>query len=90
MNVSFAFRPKLADTLKNYSKQDFLRDLVAGITVGIVALPLAMAVAIANGLKPEAGFFTAVMCRLLSSWLAGKEVAIRRQPVRSAPHSKST
>jgi sulfate permease, SulP family len=75
MNVSFAFRPKLADTLKNYSKQDFLRDLVAGITVGIVALPLAMAVAIANGLKPEAGIFTAVICRhslFLAGWQRGR------------------
>ena len=55
MNVSIAFRPKLLDALKGYTNRDFSRDLIAGITVGIVALPLAMAFAIASGVKPEAG-----------------------------------
>jgi sulfate permease, SulP family len=55
MNVSMGFRPKLLDTLKAYTRNDFHADLVAGITVGIVALPLAMAFAIASGgrRKPE-------------------------------------
>jgi len=71
-----AFRPKLMDALKGYGKRDFLRDLVAGITVGIVALPLAMAFAIASGVKPEAGIFTAVIAGFLISALGGSRVAI--------------
>ncbi len=76
MNVSIAFRPKLVDALKGYTKRDFLRDLVAGITVGIVALPLAMAFAIASGVKPEAGIFTAVIAGFLISALGGSRVSI--------------
>jgi SulP family sulfate permease len=76
MNVSFPFRPKLVDTLKGYSSKDFLADLVAGITVGIVALPLAMAFAIAYGVKPEAGIFTAVIAGFIISALGGTKVAI--------------
>jgi SulP family sulfate permease len=73
MNVSFPFRPKLVDTLKNYSRADFVSDLIAGITVGIVALPLAMAFAIASGVKPEAGIFTAVIAGFLISALGRHE-----------------
>jgi sulfate permease, SulP family len=76
MNGFLAFRPKLVDALKDYSKQDFSRDLIAGITVGIVALPLAMAFAIASGVKPEAGIFTAVIAGFLISALGGSRVAI--------------
>jgi sulfate permease, SulP family len=76
MNVSFPFRPKLVDDLKSYSSQKFFSDLVAGITVGIVALPLAMAFAIASGVKPEAGIFTAVIAGLIISGLGGTRVAI--------------
>ena len=54
MPLSFTFRPKLWEALRNYRGADFLSDLSAGITVGVVALPLAMAFAIAAGLKPEA------------------------------------
>jgi SulP family sulfate permease len=53
MKVPFEFRPKLVDTLKGYRREDFTADLIAGLTVGVVALPLAMALAIASGLKPE-------------------------------------
>lgn len=56
-----AFRPKLFDTLPGYTRTHFARDLGAGLTVGVVALPLAMAFAIASGLKPEAGLFTAII-----------------------------
>src|SRR6267154_1738146 len=76
MKISFAFRPKLVDALRNYSSQDFFSDLVAGVTVGIVALPLAMAFAIASGVKPEAGIFTAVIAGFLISALGGSRVAI--------------
>ena len=50
------FRPHVVDSLKGYTRQRFYQDVGAGITVGVVALPLAMAFAIASGLKPEAGF----------------------------------
>jgi SulP family sulfate permease len=76
MNVSFQFRPKLLDELKSYSSQKFFADVVAGITVGIVALPLAMAFAIASGVKPEAGIFTAVIAGFIISGLGGTRVAI--------------
>jgi len=76
MSFSIAFRPKLVDTLRHYSSADFLADLVAGITVGIVALPLAMAFAIASGVKPEAGIFTAVIAGFVISALGGSRVAI--------------
>src|SRR5437867_4594929 len=73
---SLAFRPKLAETLKNYSREDFFADLIAGLTVGIVALPLAMAFGIASGVKPEAGIFTAVVAGFLISALGGSRVQI--------------
>jgi sulfate permease, SulP family len=76
MNLPFSFRPKLFDTLRNYSGQDFRADLVAGVTVGIVALPLAMAFAIASGAPPQAGIFTAVIAGFIISALGGTKVAI--------------
>jgi SulP family sulfate permease len=76
MKVPFAFRPKLVDALEGYRRQDFTADLIAGLTVGIVALPLAMAFAIASGVKPEAGIFTAVIAGFLISALGGSRVAI--------------
>lgn len=74
--MSFPFRPKLAQTLANYSAQDFRADLIAGITVGIVALPLAMAFAIASGVPPQAGIFTAVIAGFIISALGGTKVCI--------------
>src|SRR5438128_12628837 len=76
MNLAIAFRPKLVDALKGYTRQHFAADLVAGLTVGIVALPLAMAFAIASGVKPEAGIFTAVVAGFLISALGGSRVQI--------------
>src|SRR5260221_13779646 len=76
MDFPFSFRPKLADALKDYSAQKFYSDLAAGLTVGIVALPLAMALAIASGLKPEIGIFTAIIGGLLVSALGGSRVQI--------------
>src|SRR5580765_5881096 len=76
MKNSISFRPRLPETLKNYTSKDLSADLVAGITVGIVALPLAMAFAIASGVKPEAGIFTAVIAGFLISGLGGTKVAI--------------
>ncbi|HQZ04348.1 MAG TPA: SulP family inorganic anion transporter [Burkholderiaceae bacterium] len=76
MKLSFSFRPKLLDALPGYRRQDFGRDLAAGVTVGVVALPLAMAFAIASGLKPEAGLFTAIIAGFLISLLGGSRVQI--------------
>jgi SulP family sulfate permease len=76
MNFPISFRPKLVDSLKDYSAQKFYADLAAGVTVGIVALPLAMALAIASGLKPEIGIFTAIIGGLLVSLLGGSRVQI--------------
>ena len=76
MRFPISFRPKLVDSLKGYSAQKFSADLVAGVTVGIIALPLAMALAIASGLKPEIGIFTAIIGGLLVSLLGGSRVQI--------------
>ena len=70
------FRPRLLDALRGYDRDRFLRDLGAGATVGIVALPLAMAFAIASGLKPEAGLWTAIIAGLLVALLGGSNVQI--------------
>ena len=76
MKFNIPFRPRLFETLKGYSTKDLVPDLIAGITVGIVALPLAMAFAIASGVKPEAGIFTAVIAGFLISALGGTKVSI--------------
>jgi SulP family sulfate permease len=76
MHWSFTFRPKLLDTLKGYSAATFTADLIAGLTVGVVALPLAMALAIASGLKPEVGIFTSIIGGFLVSLLGGSRVQI--------------
>jgi SulP family sulfate permease len=70
------FRPRLLDSLVDYDRQRFLTDLGAGITVGIVALPLALAFGIASGVKPEQGLFTAVIAGFLISALGGSQVQI--------------
>ena len=68
--------PKLFLSLRGYKTQDFLADLIAGLTVGLVALPLAMAFAIASGVKPQAGIYTAVVAGFLISALGGSRVQI--------------
>ncbi|QRY31664.1 STAS domain-containing protein [Variovorax sp. PDNC026] len=70
------FRPRLMDALADYNRARFFKDLGAGATVGIVALPLAMAFAIASGLKPEAGIWTAIIAGFLISLLGGSAVQI--------------
>jgi sulfate permease, SulP family len=71
-----SFRPRLFDLRTGYNNGRLLSDVSAGITVGIVALPLAMAFAIASGLKPEAGIFTAIVAGFLISALGGSAVQI--------------
>ncbi|MCE2780901.1 SulP family inorganic anion transporter [Limnohabitans sp.] len=70
------FRPRLLQDLRGYTRQKFALDAGAGVTVGIVALPLAMAFAIASGLKPEAGLWTAIIAGFLISALGGTSVQI--------------
>lgn len=70
------FRPKILDAAKGYSSQDLFKDLTSGITVGVIALPLAIAFAIASGLKPEAGLISAVIGGFLISAFGGSKVQI--------------
>jgi SulP family sulfate permease len=68
--------PKLVTTLKDYNRQQFASDLTAGVIVGIVALPLAIAFAIASGVSPERGLITAIVAGFLISALGGSRVQI--------------
>ncbi|MBU6436350.1 MAG: sodium-independent anion transporter, partial [Betaproteobacteria bacterium] len=70
------FRPRLLDDLKSYRRADFIHDLTAGLTVGVVALPLAMAFAIASGLQPAAGLYTAIVAGFVISAFGGSKVQI--------------
>jgi len=70
------FKPKLFSVLKGYSAQSFQKDLFAGIIVGIVALPLAIAFAVASGVSPEKGLITAIVAGFLISLLGGSRVQI--------------
>ncbi len=72
----FEFRPKLCTVLKGYSKETFSSDLMAGVIVGIVALPLAIAFGIASGVAPEKGIVTAIIAGFLVSLLGGSRVQI--------------
>lgn len=74
--MKIQFRPKLLDTLPGYGRAGFTQDLSAGITVGVLALPLAMAFAIASGMSPTAGIWTAIVAGLLISLLGGSRVQI--------------
>ena len=76
MKLTFPFHPKLWDCLRNYNLKVFQADVMAGLTVGIIALPLAMAFAIASGVKPEAGLITAIIAGFLTSFFGGSRVAI--------------
>src|SRR5947209_20599456 len=68
--------PKSVLCLRTYDRHKFLLDLIAGVTVGLVALPLAMAFAIASGLTPQAGIYCAVVTGFLISLLGGSKTQI--------------
>ncbi|MDX9749192.1 MAG: SulP family inorganic anion transporter, partial [Paludibacter sp.] len=70
------FQPKLFETLSSYNKELFFKDLMAGVIVGIVALPLAIAFGIASGVSPEQGLYTAVIAGFIISFLGGSRVQI--------------
>ena len=76
MSISNPNLPKLVVSLRQYSGQIFLHDLLAGLTVGLVALPLAMAFGIASGVTPQAGLYTAVVAGFLISALGGSRTQI--------------
>lgn len=69
-------RPRLVDALRGDDRRRFARDAAAGVTVGVAALPLAMAFAIASGVKPEQGIFTAMIAGFLIAALGGSRVQI--------------
>src|SRR5712671_4927768 len=68
--------PKLFTTLQDYDREQLTRDVIAGVIVGIVALPLAIAFAIASGLTPERGLYTAIIGGFIISLLGGSRVQI--------------
>ncbi len=74
--AALQFRPVLLDALRGYHRGLLARDVAAGVTVGVVALPLAMAFAIASGLPPQAGIFTAIIAGFLISALGGCRLQI--------------
>lgn len=76
MVQTFDFKPRLLQCLKNYNRKTFVADLMAGIIVGIVALPLAIAFGIASGVTPEKGIITAVVAGFVISALGGSKVQI--------------
>src|ERR1044071_3073410 len=68
--------PKSVLALRDYNSEKFVRDLIAGITVGLVALPLAMAFAIASGLTPQAGIYCAIVTGFVIALLGGSKTQI--------------
>lgn len=74
--VSLAFRPALTASLNGYTKADFLKDLGSGITVGVIALPLAIGFAIASGVTPQQGLWTAIVAGAVVATLGGSKFQI--------------
>ncbi|MDO8834578.1 MAG: SulP family inorganic anion transporter, partial [Vicinamibacterales bacterium] len=70
------WKPKLVEVLPTYSRPDFEKDLLAGVTVGLVALPLAMAFGIASGVTPQAGLYTAILGGLIAAVLGGSRIQV--------------
>lgn len=70
------FQPKLIETIKGYNSKQFLSDLIAGIIVAIIALPLSIALAIASGVEPEMGLYTAIVAGFVIALLGGSRVNI--------------
>ena len=69
-------KPKLFSVMKNYSASQFIKDLVAGVIVAIIALPLSIALALASGVGPEQGLYTAIVAGFIVSFLGGSRVQI--------------
>ena len=62
------FRPKLFDVMKNYNAKQFGKDVISGIIVAIIALPLSIALALASGVGPEQGIYTAIFAGFVIAW----------------------
>ena len=69
-------KPKLFSVMKTYTKEQFVKDVVAGIIVAIIALPLSIALALASGVTPEKGIYTAIVAGFVISFLGGSRVQI--------------
>ena len=81
-------KPMLLTSLKNYNRSQFVKDVTAGIIVAIIALPLSIALALASGVGPEAGIFTAIVAGFVISALGGSSVhgrSYRRRPAGLRP-----
>lgn len=76
MNQTNPLRPKLFQVMREYSKEQLVKDVVAGIIVAIIALPLSIALALASGVGPEQGIYTAIIAGFLISFLGGSRVQI--------------
>ena len=70
------FVPKLFDCLKDYSKEQLIKDIISGIIVAIIALPLSIALALASGVGPEQGIYTSIMAGFVISFLGGSNVQV--------------
>ena len=69
-------KPKLFSVMKNYSKQQLVKDITAGIIVAIIALPLSIALALASGVGPEQGLYTAIVAGFIVAFFGGSRVQI--------------
>ena len=69
-------KPKLFSVMKTYTKEQFIKDVIAGIIVAIIALPLSIALAIASGVNPEQGLYTGIIAGFFISFLGGSRVQI--------------
>ena len=85
-----SWRPKLVECLRGYSRESLVADAVAGLTVGVVALPLAMAFGIASGVTPQAGIYTAVVGGFIVSLLGGPESRLAGQLAHSSSLSPAS
>ena len=79
-------RPQLLRSLEDYSREKLMKDLIAGVIVAIIALPLSIALALASGVSPEQGLYTAIVAGFLVSALGGSKVQIAG-PQRPSPLS---
>ena len=71
-----SFKPELLLSLRSYSKDQLIKDLIAGVIVAIIALPLSIALALASGVNPEQGLYTAIVAGFLIAALGGSKVQI--------------